>query len=85
MVTTPYWDSHYGQEQWWSPLIIIVLIPKDKSIYPSVKVSFNVIERTFNDAEYRFNDAERTFNVAERNFLLGKSTIFPNNNQDFSS
>lgn len=33
---------------------------------------------------YVFSDVERTFNVAERNFLLGKSTFFPNNNQDFS-
>ena len=31
-----------------------------------------------------FSDAKRTFNVAKRNFLLGKSTIFTNNNQDFS-
>ena len=31
-----------------------------------------------------FSDVERKFNVAERNFLLGKSTFFPNNNQDFS-
>ena len=31
-----------------------------------------------------FSDVERTVNVAERNFLLGKSTFFPNNNQDFS-
>ena len=31
-----------------------------------------------------FNDVERTFNVAERNFPLGKSTFFPNSNEDFS-
>ena len=41
----------------------MVLIPKDKSIYPSIKCLFN---------------------VAEQNFLLGKSTSFPNNNQDLS-
>ena len=29
------------------------------------------------------DDAERTFNVAGQNFLLGKSTSFPNNNQDY--
>lgn len=57
-------------------LIIIVLIPKDKSIYPSTKVLFNVIERTFEDVECTFSDAERTFNIAERNFLIGKSTFF---------
>ena len=38
----------------------------------------------FNDVECRFIDVEHTFNVDERNFLLGKSTFFPNNNQDFS-
>ena len=38
----------------------------------------------FSDVEPTFSDVERTFNVAERNFLLGKSTSFPNNNQDFS-
>ena len=54
------------------------------SIYPSVKGLFNDVEQTFDDAECRFGDTERTFNVAERNFLLGKSTSFPNNNnQDF--
>ena len=54
------------------------------SIYPSVKGLFNDTEQTFDDAECRFGDTERTFNVAERNFLLGKSTFFPNNNnQDF--
>lgn len=57
-------------------LIIIVLIPEDKSIYPSTKVLFNVIERTFEDVECLFSDAERTFNIAERNFLIGKSTFF---------
>ena len=31
-----------------------------------------------------FNDVEPTFNVAERNFLVGKSTFFPDNNQNFS-
>ena len=31
-----------------------------------------------------FSDVERTFSVDERNFLFGKSTFFPNNNQDLS-
>ena len=65
-------------------LIIIVLIPKDKSIYSLMKVSFNDVEPTFSDVERTFSVVERTFNVAERNFLLGKSTFFPNSNEDFS-
>ena len=31
-----------------------------------------------------FNDVEPTFSDVERNFLLGKSTFFPNSNEDFS-
>lgn len=49
-----------------------------------MKVPFNDVEPTFIDVECKFSDVERTFNVAERNILLGKSTFFPNNNQDFS-
>ena len=48
-----------------------------------MKVPFSDVEPTFSDVECRFSDVERTFNVAERNFLLGKSTFFPNNNQDY--
>ena len=65
-------------------LIIIVLIPKDKSISRSINVLFNVIERTFEDVEHRFSDAEHTFNIDELNFLIGKSTFFSNNNQEIS-
>lgn len=65
-------------------LIIIVLIPKDKSISPPIKVLFNVVEWTFEDVECRFSDTEHTFNIDERNFLIGKSTFFSNNNQEIS-
>ena len=64
-------------------LIIIVLIPKDKSIYPSIKVLFNVTEWTFGDVERRFSGAEHTFNIDERNFLIGKSTFFSNTTKNF--
>lgn len=38
----------------------------------------------FEDIECRFSDAEHTFNIDEQNFLIGKSTFFPNNYQNFS-
>ena len=49
-----------------------------------MKVPFSDVEPTFSDVECTFSDVERTFSVDERNILLGKSTFFPNNNQDFS-